>query len=251
MPDRRVIDPDDNLYAFVTGGEQRSKLVIFIHGFDGDYIGTWGDLPYVLKEFADTQTILLNWDYLFIGFETVWLRSSVRIADELSQWIDDALVGEDPFEHPYEEIALVGHSLGTLIVRHCILSAQCRNFATIEAVTRAIVIGQPVFGTTVADFLRLLTFPYLRKPVLSELTPGNGFVEQMRRWGHCATADAAHPLCKIFVYDISSDIVSNLVTAPFWAVDQASGSLPGDHIGAVKVYAFTHPLVAALIRRLA
>jgi pimeloyl-ACP methyl ester carboxylesterase len=249
MTDRVLIDPPDTLYAIVSSATPLTRLAIFLHGLDGEYISSWGRLPYILRDNADSEPSLALWDFCFIGYQTYQLRSTVDVASYLNSWVDRAVGGLHPFGRSYDTIALVGHSLGGLAIRYYLRSAACATGGSIRSVSRAILIGEASHGSMWGDFAKFLVYPLITKPVISELTTGNGFAEQLRRWGHCAATDAQHRLCSIYTYRFTSELVVN-PGPPFWAGDIGGYSLPGNHSTGIKVHAFTHPLCDVLSCRL-
>lgn len=106
-----------------------SRLIVFVHGFGGSAISTW-------KNFADYHRLGPWWmasDLLFVGYDS--RRDGIKgVADRLrrnlprfyptpfqpAMTLDGISVREDTTS-PYQELIVVGHSLGGLIVRHALV----------------------------------------------------------------------------------------------------------------------------------
>jgi hypothetical protein len=106
------------------------RLVIFVHGFGGQAVGSWLEFP-----FPDTTLKSKNWwdesDLLFVGYdskkeEIVSVAGRIRMqiskfypqpfaeAMQISGW--HARKNTDP----YNELFIVGHSLGGVVVRRAL-----------------------------------------------------------------------------------------------------------------------------------
>lgn len=114
--------PDWLLYASKT---QATRLVVFVHGFAGKTVGTW-------HTFAESGAYDEWWraaDMLYVGYESLrerpgetaaWLRDRVaefypHLPDELLEIEGVRLRPVD--KAPYQELLLVGHSLGGFVIR--------------------------------------------------------------------------------------------------------------------------------------
>lgn len=118
------------------------RLVVFVHGFAGKTVKTW-------NEFALSGDISNWWresDMLFVGYESLkerpaetaaWIRYRLgdfypTLPDEMLQ-AGDARVRE-PSGRPYQELFLVGHSLGGFVLR-LVLLQQARAWLQSGAAT--------------------------------------------------------------------------------------------------------------------
>ena len=191
---RRLIDREASHWALVDRTDrQNSRLAIFVHGFRGSYLGTWGRLSEHLRLHADADAKLSQWDYMFIGYETATIGNYLKIADIIaSQWVN-AKGGDFPFAANYSKVALFGHSLGTLGIRQ-LLCAMAINKQDIQSVT---LIGSPLNGSPLAVLKPLVRLrDALRNPkgllpggyaITDSLRPSNPQLLMLRRW-----TDTAH-----------------------------------------------------------
>ena len=150
---RSFSDRQTELWAFIKRADRKnSKLAIFIHGWRGGYLSTWGDLAQYLEIHADTHDVFREWDYLFLGYETYSVSSLLDIAELVAERWSKASRGEPPFEQQYEKLALVGHSLGTLGIRQllCALSIQPNGLLT--AIKKVLLLGSPMNGSPLAGY---------------------------------------------------------------------------------------------------
>lgn len=111
--------------------QQRARrLIVFVHGFGGQAVSTW-------KNFQQSGSLGEWWqeaDMLFLGYESTKVNvTSVAdlLIDELPKFYPQPFspamnVGGVPARdevEPYEELFLVGHSLGGLILRRALKQA--------------------------------------------------------------------------------------------------------------------------------
>lgn len=132
-----------------------TQLAIFIHGFGGGFLSTWGEFPNLLYTHADSDPVLKGWDYLFIGYRTLGLfgiSSFSHIAGLIRTQIDNALTGVIPQRVgvPYKHFALLGHSLGTLGIRHLVASPVDCPPGTFGSIRKIGLMGSPLNGSSLA-----------------------------------------------------------------------------------------------------
>jgi hypothetical protein len=149
---REFFDRQKERWAYVRRSDRANeKLVIFVHGFRGSYLSTWGELANFLTQHADADQKLAAWDYVFVGYETYSIDTYMAIAEIVgSQW-KKASTRQPPFDrNNYSELAIFAHSLGTLGVRQllCAISKQPKGMA--DALKAAILFGSPLNGSPLA-----------------------------------------------------------------------------------------------------
>jgi pimeloyl-ACP methyl ester carboxylesterase len=93
---------------------QPKDVIIFVHGFIGDYVDTWGK-PQVL---LDDPRFNRNYDFVFYGFETA-LYGDVPAFDEEAANLDRMLTH---LEENYKTITIVTHSKGGLLAMRTLLN---------------------------------------------------------------------------------------------------------------------------------
>jgi hypothetical protein len=103
---------------------QAKDVIVFIHGFIGDYVDTWGK-PSVL---LDDPRFNRNYDFVFYGFKTA-LYGDVPKFDEEAAKLDSLLTR---LEENYKSITLVTHSKGGLLAARAILN-RTKDFPSKES----------------------------------------------------------------------------------------------------------------------
>jgi hypothetical protein len=143
---------DENWALLKRPEAKNEQLVLFVHGYGGTYLGTWGKLPKLLQSNANGDPVLKNWDYLFIGYDTQSLFTFFQIAQRIAQEWEWAENDHRSIGRKYKRFALVGHSLGTLGIRQllCAYSIQPdQMFSKLHSVT---LFGTPTSGSILAWF---------------------------------------------------------------------------------------------------
>ncbi|MBI3137364.1 MAG: hypothetical protein HYZ15_02130 [Sphingobacteriales bacterium] len=149
--------------------EGNENIVCFIHGFSGDPESTFKPIP----EFIIAESELNGWDVLSIGYSTdlmpnigkgIWAANPglSKIADYLQTNLDIL------FEH-YNRIALIGHSMGGLVIQRAII-----NRADIHKISHVLFYGTPSGGLKKAWFLRWF------KNQISDMDYEGEFIKRLR-----------------------------------------------------------------------
>src|SRR6185312_11701549 len=100
---------------------QAKDVIIFVHGFIGDYVNTWGK-PKALLEDARFNR---NYDFVFYGFKTA-LFGDVPAFDEEAAKLDRTLTH---LEQDYKSVTIVTHSKGGLLAMRTLLN-RAHDFPT-------------------------------------------------------------------------------------------------------------------------
>ena len=93
---------------------QAKDVIVFVHGFIGDYLNTWGK-PKVLLE---DPRFNRNYDFVFYGFKTA-LFGDVPAFEEEAARLDRTL---SHLEQDYQSITIVTHSKGGLLAMRTLLN---------------------------------------------------------------------------------------------------------------------------------
>lgn len=190
-----------NSKAFWSLGPNR-KLMVFVHGFSGAAIPTWRGLPEQLMIHPETK----GCDLVFFGYDSVTQTAS-ESANQLHVFINGLVDGVAKVVNPsigqyndslrrdsawrYNEVILIGHSLGACVIRRAILDqhrggtiawpektkvmffAPAHGGAKIWRLLMACGVGIPgKVGLNIAGFLA---------PALQDLKPGSDFLKTLRR----------------------------------------------------------------------
>jgi pimeloyl-ACP methyl ester carboxylesterase len=93
---------------------QPKDVIVFIHGFIGDYVNTWGK-PSVL---LDDPRFNRNYDFVFYGFKTA-LFGDVPAFDDEAAKLDRTF---SRLEENYNTVTIVTHSKGGLLAMRTLLN---------------------------------------------------------------------------------------------------------------------------------
>src|SRR5215831_10674486 len=93
---------------------QAKDVIVFIHGFIGDYVETWGKLDVLLNDPRFNR----NYDFVFYGYKTA-LYGDVPAFDDEAAKLDHLL---SRLEENYKSISLVTHSKGGLLAMRALLN---------------------------------------------------------------------------------------------------------------------------------
>jgi hypothetical protein len=159
------------------GGGAGRSLAIFVHGFLGDYLTTWGRLPELLVDNVQNEAALARWDFLFLGYPTRKVGAYLDIAHLIGTQWGNAAAGRPPFGASYTRLALLAHSLGTLGVRQllCAVSIQPPNM--LQALKSITLFGTPLNGSPLASIGKLFG-----GEIAEALKPANSQLRMLKRW---------------------------------------------------------------------
>jgi pimeloyl-ACP methyl ester carboxylesterase len=180
MPQLEFLDRQDEQWALLRqqqGGAGRS-LAIFVHGFLGDHLTTWGRLPEMLRDHAQSDPVLTGWDFLFLGYPTRKIASYLDIARVIATQWEKAANGKSPFAGAYVRLALFGHSLGTLGIRQLLCAGIMQPAGMLNALHSVTLFGTPLNGSPLASFGGTI----VGGDIAEALKPGNPQLRMLRSW---------------------------------------------------------------------
>jgi pimeloyl-ACP methyl ester carboxylesterase len=93
---------------------QAKDVIVFVHGFTGDYVSTWGK-PKVL---FDDPRFNRNYDFVFYGYKATFYRDRTVFEAEVTR-LDGLLTHLD---EDYKSVTIVTHSNGGLNVMRALLN---------------------------------------------------------------------------------------------------------------------------------
>jgi hypothetical protein len=168
-----------------------SSLGIFVHGFRGNYLTTWGSIPELLRDQADGDPILGSWDYLFVGYNTRDVRTYLDIAALICTNWRLAVDGNPPHTHTYKRLALFGHSLGTLGIRQALCATATHGGQMIDAIHSVTLFGTPLNGSPLAGVGSLFY------SIGDALKPQNPQLRMLKVWSEGSYAHRPWPDVRI------------------------------------------------------
>jgi pimeloyl-ACP methyl ester carboxylesterase len=229
--------PDDRQkekWCLISASTPNKKLAIFIHGYRGNYLTTWGRLSALLKVNADNDPIFNEWDFLFLGYSTLDVKTYLSISDLIGTQIDNARNARLPFKNNYNEFALFGHSLGTLGIRQYLCAISQQPNKCIDDLKSVVLFGSPLNGSLLAHF----DFFY---EIADALKSSNPQLQMLRIWNE--TSHYLRPWIEVqVILGLNDKVVgsenAHLVT---WAGDRNPYTLSTlDHSELVKPDRWVH-----------
>ncbi len=141
---------------------------MFVHGLNGDLIKTWGKFPQLLWEDPDLDVEVVSYGYGFYYCPLIGANESIHnIAEGLSTEIDVRC-------SPDDELIMVGHSLGGLIIRRYLLDQFFKR--KLPNVKKACFYAVPQNGSSLANIAGLIGW---RNQQLKALCKDNKYLEEM------------------------------------------------------------------------
>lgn len=145
-----------------------AKKIILVHGLHGDVTKTWGNFPKLLVEDPDLDVEVLSFSYDFYYWPLIGASESIHnIADGLATEIDLDC-------SPDDELTLVGHSLGGLIIRKYLLNQFFKD--KLPNVKKICFYAVPQNGSGLSDIASLVGW---RNQQLKALCKDNKYLEEM------------------------------------------------------------------------
>ncbi len=210
--------------------EKKDRAVVFLHGFTGSCDDTWDRFPGLLG------TALGNWDIFTVGYATTLLPDVVGVwsADPDLPILSTMLCTQlqvPPFQD-YKSLALIGHSMGGLIVQ----KALVQDPQLAQRVRHVLLYGTPSGGLSKAKWI------YFWKRQLKNMAVGSSFITDLRaKWkslyeGRC-------PFKLLVIAGASDQFVPPISSLePF--DPQSQRVVMGDHLSIVKPNDSSSPSLA-------
>lgn len=226
---RRIDDRQKEKWAFLPSTEARNtNLAIFVHGFGGGHLSTWGNLADLLARNADTASPFKHWDYLFLGYSTISTDSYLDIAGIIDKQARYALEGRAPFQRAYRRLSLFGHSLGTLGIRQFLCMKALEKPSIINQLHRIVLFGSPLNGSWLA---------LARIGVLGCLKPNSPELRMLRKWTGGAHGVEPWPRVRLIVGSRDWVVGSTDPWMVDWAGDlEKPDSICHGHISMTKAW---------------
>lgn len=153
-----------------------TNLAIFVHGFRGNYLTTWGGLPDLLNWEADKKPVFEDWDYVFLGYDTGTVKTYLDIANLIWTHWKQASKGHSPYANSYTKLALFGHSLGTLGLRQALCATTRQPANMLKTLYSVTFFGSPINGSPLAHGAALFY------DIGDALKPGNPQLRMLKAW---------------------------------------------------------------------
>lgn len=201
--------------------ERKDAAILFVHGFGGDPTVTWGSFP----EYLAADPRLSDWDVHSLGYHTGLSPDVLRglwAAQPPIHTLGDLLrttAGVPPLDR-YRALAIVGHSMGGLVVQHALLDREFRN-----RVQHVFLFGTPSWGLRKAS-----VFAFWKRQ-LRDMAHDGDFIKTLRqRW----TDDVGTPPPFLF-WPIAGDEDEFVPrTSSVDHFGEPFRIVPGDHLSIVK-----------------
>jgi pimeloyl-ACP methyl ester carboxylesterase len=214
----------------VIRNEKKDRAVVFLHGFTGSRDDTWDRFPGLLG------TATGNWDIFTVGYATTLLPDVVGIwsADPDLPILSTMLCTElqvPPFQD-YKSLALIGHSMGGLIVQ----KALVQDPQLAKRVKHVLLYGTPSGGLGKAKWI------YFWKRQLKNMAVGSSFITDLRtKWKSLYGAQS--PFKLLVIAGASDQFVPSASSLnPF--DPQLQRVVMGDHLSIVKPNDSSSPSLA-------
>lgn len=172
--------------------EKPKNLVIFVHGFNGHATDTWNNFPKLIRENNDFNQS----DIIFYGYDS--LKGQVNnmglsFYRALIQFIENSpnSLGYKreviDYCFKYNNIIIVGHSLGALVIRKALLFAKKDNKNWLN-LTKMILFAPAHKGARIQNLISnslpfigqlIANFGYFFYPVLNDLAPNSNTISNI------------------------------------------------------------------------
>jgi pimeloyl-ACP methyl ester carboxylesterase len=229
--------------------EENSAAIVFVHGFSGDALKTWGNFPSQLAQ----ETGLKGWDIFSYGYAT-----SIRRVETPGLWSADPNIerlaiglrtaASLPPLNKYRSLAFIAHSMGGLVVQEAL--AEPVQLAVHEQlayrVSHVILFGSPSGG------LKKAIIGFLKRQIRDMGTGPSSFFKRARpQWdARFKTTpkdiQGQHPFKFLVVAGDQDEFVpASSSLYPFH--ERYRRVIPGDHLSIVKPNSSDSPSIQLII----
>ncbi|MDF1755157.1 MAG: hypothetical protein P1U89_20380 [Verrucomicrobiales bacterium] len=186
---------EPQLFSYRPTNDNRNA-VVFIHGFSGNYLDTWGNFPWILASDLSLQ----DYDFWSLGYPTsrkfdmVFWEADPRL-DELTDYLGSRFTKGELSD--YESVSLVCHSMGGLLARRMIL-----KYPKIESKLKSLTMfGTPNNGLKKASFISKL------KAQVSDMVPDSQFICSLNNEWSERYSNGETPFSLLSITGLSDDFV--------------------------------------------
>ena len=222
---------DERRKLWLRGGN--ATAIVFVHGFIGNYLETWGRFPELVLEDSELNHCdIMCWgypsDFVKPFFHLPFIGRRLPTIPEIANALRTELMGDTD----YVDLVLVAHSMGGLVVQKLLVEAgapAAPNQSLLARIRCVLFYATPADGVQVNKVARF-------HPQLNELAASQEFVETLRSdWKARVTTDPKDPTRAYIPCTVVAGLEDNVV--PFASVksvfDQAE-TAPGSHTSLVK-----------------
>jgi len=241
-PTREFINRPKEMWALIRSTTApNSAIAMFVHGFRGNYLNTWGKIPDLLWKNADGDPATCDWDFLFLGYSTFNIATYLDIASLIcSEWKKCAK-GEQPYGRKYERLVLFGHSLGTLGIRQALCATAVHNGSLLSQLHKVTLFGTPLNGSPLA-----LTAPFYK--IADALKPANPQLRMLRTWVEGSLKHNPWPPVRLVLGQGDWVVGQQFNELIQWPGDQVADQAVLDHGDMVKPDTWTNSLAMDYLR---
>ncbi|HTD83797.1 MAG TPA: alpha/beta fold hydrolase [Gemmatimonadaceae bacterium] len=147
------------------------KLLVFIHGWNGDEAETWQKFPTLARH----DQRLAQFDIWAIDYPTYMFRRNVGISN-LASFFDDQFANVYGIYERYDSIVIVAHSMGGLLSRKLLIHRAIAGASNTKYVA-IIEIASPHAGAKPAALARALG---VSRGFTDEMKSGSTFLNDLR-----------------------------------------------------------------------
>lgn len=252
-----------NPVKFENKHDTASAAVVFVHGFTGDGVGTWGTFPKILE--ADPR--LGRFDFYFWQYPsslnpkyalTKWFWENdpdiPTLGQGLGALLDNTIASAEP---EYQEIKLVAHSMGGLVVQAYVVD-QLHRIRTRQLAAEESVLGRineiVLFASPSGGLGKARIGGFLKKQI-SNMSDTGSFIRNLRQQWVEQVEDHRHEEAPLAAFRLTTVAgMKDRFVPPESALDPFPHDeqfyIPGNHVELVKPNEVGQQPVDILVKRL-